>query len=68
MTNEIVYVYAGRIERGPRYRWAEGYSENGNTHPWVTRREAHQDAAKRGAQAVFVRPPVPGQVRQKETP
>ena len=53
----ITYVRVGLIERGPRYRWCTGYSENGNTYPWITRREAQTEAQKRGARAVFLDAP-----------
>jgi hypothetical protein len=50
---EIIYIHAGRVERGPRYEWRDAYSENGNTYPWLTKREAQADAKRRGARAVF---------------
>lgn len=52
----IVYKYAGNVERcrtSGRFNWYKGYSENGNTYPWLTMTEAHADAKKRGARAVF---------------
>jgi len=59
----IRYVYVGQAERGtatprnprPGYRWVDGWSENGNTQPWLTRREAQADAKARGCRAEFVR-------------
>ncbi len=59
----IRYVFVGQVERGtatarrprPGYRWHDAWSENGNTQPWLTRREAQKDAKGRGARAVFVR-------------
>jgi len=58
-TPEIIFVRVGQVERvrqGGRYEWHDGYSENGNTYPWLTKREAQQDARRRGAKAVFVEP------------
>jgi hypothetical protein len=52
----IVYKYVGEVERchkNFRYSWHKGYSENGNTQPWLTMNEAREDAKKRGARAVF---------------
>ncbi len=52
----IIYKYAGNVERcrkGGRYNWYKGYSENGNTQPWLTMKEARAEAKKRGAYAVF---------------
>ena len=61
-TPEIIYVRVGSVERPGRrgYEWHDGYSENGDTYPWLTKREAQQDARRRGAKAVFVEsaPPV----------
>ena len=55
----ITYYYRGLIERGPKYDWREGYSENGESghpiYPWSTKRECQQAAKKQGAKAVFVR-------------
>lgn len=48
---QIKFVYMGPIERS---KWCDGYSENGNTYPWVTKREAQAQAKARGAKAVFV--------------
>jgi hypothetical protein len=52
----IQYIYMGRIERGTgkSYSWRQGYSRNGNTYPWLTRREASEEAEAEGAKAVFV--------------
>lgn len=52
----VRYVRVGSVERGPRYEWRDAYSENGNTYPWLTKREAQSDARRRGARAVFVEP------------
>jgi hypothetical protein len=53
------YYYRGLIERGPRYRWANGYSAGSPggriEYPWLTRRECQQDAESMGCSAVFVR-------------
>ena len=55
----IFYLERGMIERGPRYEWRMGYSENGEngaeTQPWLTWRECQADAKQRGKRAVFVR-------------
>lgn len=45
------YYKAGPVERGPRYGWRDGYSLNGNTYPWLTKREAQRDARARGGKA-----------------
>ncbi len=50
---ELVFVKAGLIERGPKYRWCQGYSLNGNSQPWITRREAQQLAKSQGMKAIF---------------
>lgn len=57
----ITFVAVGDVERvKPRkgkvgtYVWKTGYSENGNTAPWVTRKEAQASAKSRGCRAVFV--------------
>jgi hypothetical protein len=58
-TPEIIFVRVSQVERvrqSGRYEWHDGYSENGNTYPWLTKREAQQDARRRGAKAVFVEP------------
>jgi hypothetical protein len=56
---EIIYHYRGLIERGPRYEWREGYSENSADglplYPWNTRGECRTDALRRGFIAVFYR-------------
>ena len=59
------YVYAGQIERViykktrhgrvPVYTWREGWSLNGNTYPWLTKREAQDEARAAGAVARFER-------------
>lgn len=53
----IEFVLAGDIERWQpsrrSYVWQQGYSEGGNTQPWVTRSEAQASAKSRGARAVF---------------
>jgi hypothetical protein len=58
---EIKYVRVGQVERPVhyprqklRYQWRDGWSEDGNTFPWLTKREAQADARSRGARAVFV--------------
>ncbi len=58
----IEYLYRGRIERPDgrgSYRWAEGWSENGEAgrplYPWMTRAEAREEAKRRGGRAVFQR-------------
>lgn len=54
----IHYHYAGLVERGngrPGYDWHDGYSENGNTYPWLTKRECRHEAAARGGVARFYR-------------
>ena len=54
----IVYTYRGQVERGAgnSYRWADGYSETGQSgeiyYPWLTWRECLRDARTRGAKAV----------------
>jgi hypothetical protein len=50
----ITFVRVGSVERGPKYEWRDGYSENGNTYPWLTMREAQADAKARGCKATFV--------------
>ncbi len=54
----ITYVYAGQVERWRKMRvaWHGAYSENGNTQPWLTKREAQADAKRRGCKAVFTLP------------
>lgn len=49
----IVYIRVGHVERGRNYEWRDAYSENGNTYPWRTKREAQLDARVRGCKAVF---------------
>lgn len=55
----ITYYYRGMIERGPRYDWREGWSENSAEghpiYPWSTKRECQRAAKKEGAKAIFVR-------------
>lgn len=65
MSKEIVtYHYRGQIERPSSkvksgYRWYNGYSETTDfghiSFPWLTKREAMQDAARRGMKAKFIR-------------
>lgn len=56
---EIAYHYRGRVERGARYEWRDGYSANSERgeilFPWMTRRECRQDAKRQGGKAVFYR-------------
>lgn len=55
---EIVYHYRGGVERGARYDWRDGYSEQGEhgpLYPWMTKRECQAEACKRSARAVFMR-------------
>ena len=56
---EVAYHYRGLIERGPRYEWREGYSENlidgQPLYPWNTRGECRREAASRDLKAVFYR-------------
>jgi hypothetical protein len=56
----IRYVHVGDVERyvpsKRSYVWQTGYSEDGNTQPWVTKREAQAAASARGARAVFEEP------------
>ena len=51
------YVRAGRVERGARYEWRDGYARvvdgGGTLYPWMTKREAQQAAREAGAHAVF---------------
>jgi hypothetical protein len=53
-----VYETVGNVERPTKrgYVWHQGYSLNGNTYPWRTKREARSEAKSRGAKAVFVGP------------
>lgn len=51
-----VYFRAGRVERGPRYEWRDGFARitgGGVEYPWLTRREAQSAAKEAGAIAVF---------------
>lgn len=45
---EIKYYFRGMIERGPHYRWVEGYSrttQQGHVlYPWSTKRECQSEA------------------------
>jgi hypothetical protein len=56
---ELIYHYRGLIERGARYEWREGYSENSAhgqpLYPWNTRGECRREALSRGRKAVFYR-------------
>lgn len=56
------FFRAGRVERGPKYDWRDGYcriapgSDGGNlceTFPWLTKREAQSFAKEHGGKAVF---------------
>ena len=53
----ITYQYRGQVERGARYRWADGYSETTTTvgvlYPWLTKKECRRDAKAQGKRAVF---------------
>jgi hypothetical protein len=62
MEKSIIYTYRWLIERGtgaPGYAWKDGYSEDspngGVSYPWMTKAECQQDAARRGARALFLR-------------
>ena len=58
MSEVIEYHYKGLVERPDRkgsYQWKEGYSENGNIYPWLTKREGQKEAKKRGCKASFIR-------------
>jgi hypothetical protein len=50
----LTYHYRGTVERGAKYKPVRGYSLNGVTYPWLTRREAQREAAARGFVARFV--------------
>ena len=60
---QIRYDYRGMIERGPRYRWKEGYSETtpeGHIlYGWNTRAECRAEARTQGKVAVFYRDGTP---------
>lgn len=51
-----VFFRTGRIERGARYAWRDGYARltrAGTEYPWLTKREAQSAARARGARAIF---------------
>jgi hypothetical protein len=56
---ERVYHYRGLVERGSRYQWREGYSDDGPTGGitfyWRTKRECRMEAKRDGFKAVFYR-------------
>jgi hypothetical protein len=60
--DKITFVYMGQIEvpngtaAKPSFRWANGYSRNGNEYPWITRRQALLAAKSEGKRATFVQP------------
>jgi hypothetical protein len=58
------YFLAGKVERGEKYEWRDGYArvvqviaggkvESAVLYPWWTMREAQGVARKAGARAVF---------------
>ena len=58
----MTYYYRGLVERGTRwfgFRWAEGFSANGESggplYPWLTKPEARLEAKSQGLRAVFIR-------------
>ena len=59
--NTVTFVYMGQIaipnkETKPSFRWANGYSRNGNTYPWLTRRQAYLEAKSENKRATFIQP------------
>jgi hypothetical protein len=60
---ERAYHYRGRVERGARYEWKDGYSEysqsGGVRYPWSTRKECQEEAKRDGFKAVFYRHGLP---------
>lgn len=55
----VIYTYRGRVERGSRYDWQDGYSattlDGSVLYPWMTRRECQRDARQQRKRARFVR-------------
>jgi trehalose utilization protein len=60
MEETIIFYYRGDVERVAKggFKWHRGYSETAWTgrvlYPWMTKREAMEDAKRRGVKARFV--------------
>lgn len=56
-TTTETWYRVGRVERGPRHRWYDGWSRSptGAVQPWCTYREAQATSRLEGAVARFVR-------------
>jgi hypothetical protein len=69
---ERIYHYRGGVERGARYEWRDGYSQNSAEdlplYPWSTRSECRAEAKKDGYKAVFYRDGKPEPTTKRRRP